>query len=90
MIESHDKLKNEQFNSTQMAQTKLLEHSDGVLQPPSSRMFQWKGHTDREINRVDEEMVIPREKKSSYGNKFFIPGTTMRLRMDNNALPSSK
>lgn len=54
------------------------------------RPFEWPGYTDADKDKVDNKMVIPRDRKSAHANKFFIPGTTMRLRLEQNNLPTEK
>jgi hypothetical protein len=68
---------------------KSLENADKITKN-LIRPLEWKGYTDRQKDEIDVKLIIPRERKSEYGNKFFIPGTTMRTRIESNALPIQK
>lgn len=88
--ELHKTLDREEHNKTLFSQSKIRQNAGDVAKGVHYRPYEWNGYTEATKDLPDTKMVIPREKKSSYANKFFIPGTTMRTRIEWNNPPTQK
>jgi hypothetical protein len=90
LINEHNTINKRDYNTPSFAQGKIRQNAGDVANEVQRRPYFWNGYADQQMNHINERMVLPREKKSSYANKFFIPGTTMRQRLELNELPSNK
>ena len=64
--------------------------SENKIKGIVKRPYEWQGYTDVDKDKTDDKFVFPRDRKSAHANKFFIPGTTMRVRLEQNNLPTGK
>lgn len=77
-------LDKEEHNETVFSRRMAKNNDNLKLHSNHHNVIHWNQPGNFDKDGVDKGMVVPRENKTKYGNKFFIPGTTMRTRIEAN------